>query len=129
MAWAPVNADQAFCSWWTAIPGCRRSRAATSANRQGRDALQGDSEALYLTKDPRGMSLEELAPEAFAELQASMPALMRAKLREEMQVEFVVQDGALHILDGVRVVRVIASGGAYCGAAGGMTRSSPAKRR
>ena len=71
---------------------------------QGRDALQGDSEALYLTKDPRGMSLEELVPAAFAEL-TQHAALMRAKLREEMQVEFVVQDGALHILDGVRVVR------------------------
>ncbi len=71
---------------------------------QGRDALQGDSEALYLTKDPRGMSLEELVPDAFAEL-TQHAALMRAKLREEMQVEFAIDDGRLHILDGVRVAR------------------------
>ncbi|MFT6674526.1 MAG: pyruvate,orthophosphate dikinase [Sulfitobacter sp.] len=71
---------------------------------QGRDALEGDSEALYLTKDPRGMSFEELVPEAFADL-TKHAGLMRARLREEMQVEFVVQDGALHILDGVRVAR------------------------
>ena len=71
---------------------------------QGRDALQGDSGSLFLTKDPRGPSLEELAPEAFAELRAHA-ALMRDKLRAEMQVEFVIQDGRLHILDGVRVAR------------------------
>ncbi len=33
---------------------------------QGRDALAKDSKAIYLTRDPRGPSLEELAPEAFA---------------------------------------------------------------
>ena len=71
---------------------------------QGRDALQGGSDAIYLTRDPRGPSLEELAPAAFGELQAHA-ALMRGSLREEMQVEFVIQDGTLHILDGVRVAR------------------------
>ncbi|MEW9919028.1 putative PEP-binding protein [Marimonas sp. MJW-29] len=71
---------------------------------QGRDALEGDAAALYLTKDPRGPSLEELAPEAFAEL-VEHAKLMRRKLRAEMQVEFVIEDGKLHILDGVRVAR------------------------
>ncbi len=71
---------------------------------QGRDALQDDAAALYLTCDPRGASLEELVPEAFAELKAHA-ALMRQKLRAEMQVEFVIEDGKLQILDGVRVAR------------------------
>ena len=71
---------------------------------QGRDALEGDAAALYLTRDRRGPSLEELAPEAFAQL-TSHAALMRKKLRAEMQVEFVIEDGKLHILDGVRVAR------------------------
>ncbi|MGB3243166.1 MAG: putative PEP-binding protein [Sulfitobacter sp.] len=71
---------------------------------QGRDALQGGSDAIYLTCDPRGPSLEELEPEAFKELQCHA-AFMRKRLREEMQVEFVIQDGHLHILDGVRVAR------------------------
>ncbi|WP_187431161.1 Pyruvate, phosphate dikinase [Roseobacter fucihabitans] len=71
---------------------------------QGRDALEGDAAALYLRRDPRGASLEDLAPEAFQDLQAHA-ALMRAKLREEMQVEFAIENGALHILDGVRVAR------------------------
>ena len=35
---------------------------------QGRDALQNDADAMYLTRDPRGPSLEEHAPEAFETL-------------------------------------------------------------
>ena len=71
---------------------------------QGRDALGEGVSALYLEKDERGQSLEDVAPEAFADLKAHA-ALMRVKLREEMQVEFVVQNGQVHILDGVRVQR------------------------
>ncbi len=71
---------------------------------QGRDALGVDAESIYLEQDERGPSLEELAPEAFAELKAHA-ALMRVKLRAEMQVEFVIENGRVHILDGVRVTR------------------------
>ncbi len=71
---------------------------------QGRDALEGDAAALFLTQDPRGPSLKELAPEAFAELKRHA-ALMRQRLREEMQVEFALENGSVHILDGVRVAR------------------------
>ncbi|TMV10353.1 pyruvate, phosphate dikinase [Ruegeria sediminis] len=71
---------------------------------QGRDALGEGVAALYLEKDPRGTSLEDVAPEAFAALKEHA-ALMRSKLREEMQVEFVIESGHVHILDGVRVSR------------------------
>ncbi len=71
---------------------------------QGRDALGEGVSALYLEKDPRGQALEDVAPEAFADLKAHA-ALMREKLREEMQVEFVIENGRVHILDGVRVPR------------------------
>ncbi|SDF46343.1 putative PEP-binding protein [Sulfitobacter delicatus] len=71
---------------------------------QGRDALEGDAAAMYLTCDPRGPSLEELVPDAFATLK-DHAALMRKRLRAEMQVEFVIEDGNLHILDGVKVAR------------------------
>ena len=71
---------------------------------QGRDALGAGSLALYLGKDTRGRSLEEVAPTAFDDLK-KYAALMREKLREEMQVEFVISDGQVHILDGVRVPR------------------------
>ncbi|EBA18590.1 pyruvate phosphate dikinase [Roseobacter sp. SK209-2-6] len=71
---------------------------------QGREALGAGREALFLEKDTRGPSLEELAPEAFARIKEHAE-LMRRRLREEMQVEFVIQNGNLHILDGVRVQR------------------------
>ena len=71
---------------------------------QGRDALDGDSDALYLTRDPRGLSLEEKLPEAFETLKA-YASLMRTRLRAEMQLEFAIDDGVVHILDGVRVAR------------------------
>ncbi len=71
---------------------------------QGRDALHAEAKSIYLEKDPRGLSLEELAPDAFAQLKENC-ALMRRKLREEMQAEFTIEDGHVHILDGVRVAR------------------------
>ncbi len=71
---------------------------------QGRDALTAEQGAIYLTRDPRGASLEELAPAAFAEL-IHFGSLVRSRLREEMQIEFTLENGQLHILDGVRVQR------------------------
>ncbi|WP_082176127.1 putative PEP-binding protein [Pseudaestuariivita atlantica] len=71
---------------------------------QGREALGGASDVLYLERDPRGPSLEEALPEAF-EVLKQHSALMRHRLREEMQVEFTIQNGEVFILDGVRVPR------------------------
>ncbi|MEX0367979.1 MAG: putative PEP-binding protein, partial [Ruegeria sp.] len=48
--------------------------------------------------------LEDQVPDAFAQL-VDHARLMRSKLREEMQVEFTIENGNLHILDGVRVAR------------------------
>ena len=71
---------------------------------QGREALTGGAASLFLERDPRGPSLEELAPEAFQSLK-DHAAQMRRRLREEMQIEFTIENGAVHILDGVRVAR------------------------
>jgi pyruvate, orthophosphate dikinase len=70
---------------------------------QGRDALTR-TEALYLTRDARGPSLEDLSPEIFQCLKG-FGIICRAKLREEMQVEFTVEDGQLAVLDAVKVQR------------------------
>lgn len=70
---------------------------------QGRDALE-ETSSLFLERDDRGPSLESEAPQIFATL-IENAKLMRSKLREEMQIEFVVEDGSLHILDGIRVHR------------------------
>lgn len=71
---------------------------------QGRDALQEPDGAIYLTKDPRGASLEELCPDVFADL-IDHGAICRIRLREEMQVEFTVSNGKLWVLDAVRLQR------------------------
>ena len=70
---------------------------------QGREALSEDG-AIYLTRDPRGPALEDLAPGVFAQLRA-FGDVARARLREEMQIEFTLEDSQLHILDAVRVPR------------------------
>ncbi|MCR8725254.1 pyruvate, phosphate dikinase [Frigidibacter sp. ROC022] len=79
------------------ITGRYRSQA------QGRDALTGEG-ALYLTRDPRGPSFEELCPEAYADL-LRYGSLIRSRLREEMQIEFTIENNRLHVLDAVRIGR------------------------
>ncbi len=68
------------------------------------ETLRDAADALYLTRDPRGPSLEEEAPEAFADLK-KFGALSRIRLREEMEIKFILNDGQLSILDAVRVQR------------------------
>ncbi|EAQ27409.1 MULTISPECIES: putative PEP-binding protein [unclassified Roseovarius] len=86
------------------VTGARQIIGRYLSQSQGRDALSGGVDALYLTRDPRGPSLEELAPDAFAEIRTHTE-LMRTKLREEMQAEFTIENGKVWILDGLRVPR------------------------
>lgn len=79
------------------ITGRYRSQA------QGRDALNGEG-ALYLTRDSRGPSFEELCPDAYADL-LRYGGLIRSHLREEMQIEFTIENNCLHVLDAVRIAR------------------------
>lgn len=71
---------------------------------QGREALSAQNNAMYLTQDARGPSLEEEQPKLFAQL-VEMSKLCRQRLREEMQVEFTISGGKLAVLDAVRVPR------------------------
>ena len=75
---------------------------------QGRDALK-KNEAIFLTQDKRGPSLEDIAPEIFADLLA-YGAICRRKLREEMQIEFTIEDSKLSVLDSVKVARSARAG-------------------
>ncbi|NND17760.1 MAG: pyruvate, phosphate dikinase [Silicimonas sp.] len=70
---------------------------------QGREAL-GDDAAVYLTRDERGASLEEMCPEAFDKL-VEYGAICRQQLCEEMQIEFTLDGGDLSVLDAVRIPR------------------------
>ncbi len=78
------------------------------AQAQGRAALTG-TQAIFLTRDPRGLSLEELAPELFAAL-VRAGVITRQKLREEMQIEFTIDNGHLAIVDAVKVARSARAG-------------------
>ncbi len=69
----------------------------------GREGL-AENGALNLRRDPRGPSLEEAHPEAFAQL-LRHGAICREKLREEMQIEFTLDGGRLWVLDALRVTR------------------------
>ncbi|MEM6307077.1 MAG: putative PEP-binding protein, partial [Pseudomonadota bacterium] len=71
---------------------------------QGRAALDAGGEALFLTTDPRGPSLQDVVPDVFDQLMAH-GALGRQRLREEMQIEFTLQSGDLAILDAVPISR------------------------
>ncbi len=86
------------------VTGERRCTGRYLGQSQGREALSRAKEAMYLEKDPRGASLEELAPDAFAKLK-TYTKMMRAKLREEMQAEFTIENGEVYLLDGLRVAR------------------------
>lgn len=84
--------------------GERRPTGRFKTRGQGREALENGADTLFLTRDPRGASLEERAPEAFAAL-LGHGEIARARLREEMQIEFTLDDGALAVLDAVPVIR------------------------
>ncbi|MGC1489276.1 MAG: putative PEP-binding protein [Albidovulum sp.] len=74
-----------------------RFRGQLPANRKA-------EETLYLVKDKRGASLEEADPQVFADLQRYC-ADARIRLREEMQIEFALENGALKVIDAVKVSR------------------------
>ena len=83
------------------ITGAAQITGRFRGQAQGRAA---SVETLYLTRDKRGASLEEASPELFAQLVAHTQAC-RLKLREEMQVEFTIENGRLAVIDAVKVAR------------------------
>lgn len=86
------------------VTGERRCTGRYQSQSQGREALAGGKEAMFLQKDARGPSLEDLAPDEFAKLK-EYTQLMRDRLREELQAEFTIMNGKVFILDGVKVSR------------------------
>jgi len=70
----------------------------------GREALDPGAAAFSLLRDPRAPSLEEACPAAFAEL-LRHGAACRTGLREEMQIEFALENGRLRVIDAARLRR------------------------
>ncbi|WP_166416456.1 putative PEP-binding protein [Cochlodiniinecator piscidefendens] len=89
--------------------GQKKIRGRYLSQSQGRDALTEGEGALYLTRDPRGPSMEETCASSFETLIRYGDAT-RQRLREEMEIEFTVVDGGLRILDAVRVPRTARAG-------------------
>jgi pyruvate, orthophosphate dikinase len=71
-----------------------------AGSNPGSDA--GDQ--IFLTQDPRGPSLQDCAPDAYAQLLAH-GSNARRRLREEMEIEFTLESGKLSVLDAVTVLR------------------------
>lgn len=68
------------------------------------ETVGAGAETLFLTRDERGISLEETAPEIFADL-VRFGVAARERLREEMQIEFMVTNGQISLIDALRVPR------------------------
>ena len=64
----------------------------------GHDAIIGRGGELYLGRDDRGLSLEEVAPDVFMQLQ-DLISRARNVLKDEAQLQFSVQDGQVLVLD------------------------------
>ncbi|MFN3724046.1 MAG: putative PEP-binding protein [Paracoccaceae bacterium] len=75
---------------------------------QGRDVRKA-SQAMFLTHDARGPALEDIAPDLMTDL-IRYGAACRTRLREEMQIEFTIEDGRLAVIDAVRVQRSARAG-------------------
>ena len=84
--------------------GQRRPTGRYKAQAVSGERLREQADTLYLTQDPRGPSLEDRCPEVFAQLHA-FGAACRQQLREEMEIKFVLQDGAIQVIDAIRVPR------------------------
>ncbi|MGB0958805.1 MAG: putative PEP-binding protein [Halocynthiibacter sp.] len=87
-----------------ATSGLKAIKGRFRSQSQGRDALIEGDGVMYLTKDPRGASMEERCGECF-DMLVAFGDRCRTGLREEMQVEFTIENKMLFILDAVRVPR------------------------
>lgn len=86
------------------VTGLEKVTGRYLSQSQGRAALSGTKGVMYLTSDDRGPALQDSSPGIYAEL-LSWGSTIRARLREEMEIEFTIEANTLKILDAVRVPR------------------------
>ena len=104
IGFGPGECGSGVIQFVSPITGLQQVTGRYASQSQGRDALKGGEGVLYLTRDARGPSLEEICPDVFDQLIA-LGRVSRTRLREEMEIEFTVEQGALKVLDAVRVPR------------------------
>ncbi|WGI20861.1 putative PEP-binding protein [Amylibacter sp. IMCC11727] len=100
MAWGTGDGECGVGSaqFTSLITGQAGSHGRYKSETHGHDAVTGRGGELYLSRDDRGLSLEEAAPKVFGQLQ-SLARTARSVLKDEMMLQFAVQDGAVWVLD------------------------------
>jgi pyruvate, orthophosphate dikinase len=86
------------------VTGAEQITGRYAIHGQGRESVADNPQAIYLRRDRRGPSLEEQHPTVFDEL-VRHGAMCREKLREEMQIEFTIENGRLWVIDALKVPR------------------------
>jgi len=86
------------------VTGKRRIIGRYLSQSQGRDAIEGRAGSVFLVRDPRGKSLEDRCPDIITRLKR-FGDTCRINLREEMQIDFTIENGELRVLDALRVPR------------------------
>lgn len=71
---------------------------------QNLDALESDPTVQFLAKDIRGSSLEEKFPDTFETLE-KLSQKARIAFRDDMQLEFTIENGMIWLLDALKAVR------------------------
>lgn len=100
MAWGEGDGECGVGSaqFTTLATGEAGSHGRYISETHGHDAITGRGGELYLGRDERGLSLEEAAPDVFAQLK-DLASTARGVLRDEAQLQFAVQDGKVWVLD------------------------------
>ncbi|TCP43213.1 putative PEP-binding protein [Rhodovulum marinum] len=100
----PAESGSGVIQFVDGSTGQRRITGRYLVQSQGRDAIAVREGAIFLTRDPRGASLEDRCPDVVAQLRR-YGETCRLNLREEMQIDFTIEAGKLWVLDAVRVPR------------------------
>ena len=109
LGFGPGESGSGVIRFTSSLTGKRGSHGRYLRQSIFRDALRRAGDASFLARDPRGASLEDNAPEIFGTLQ-SFGETCRKGLREEMEIEFTVENGVLSVLDAVRAQRSTRAG-------------------
>lgn len=100
MAWG-IGADECgvgSAQFTTLATGQSGAHGRYISETHGHDAVTGRGGELFLERDDRGLSLKEAAPQVFGRLQ-DLAATARGVIKDEVQLQFSVQDGAVLVLD------------------------------
>ncbi len=97
MGFGKTESGSGVAQFINPLDGARKVTGRYLSQSQGRDALVGKN-SLFLTKDPRGRSLEEHMPEVFEKL-CKFGDEARIKTKDELELDFTIDCEELWLLD------------------------------